>query len=476
MFNIKCRRENNFNMGCCTFDIGYYYVLNLNMKSITLSGSLLIISLTVFAQRPANDVTAPLHALQPDYPVPYGAMREQDIKKTLDRVFGYLDAATPAQVVHKQTGQAISHGSPPDSNWIVQPGDFRLNSYEWGVTYSGMLLAAETSGDARYSQYVKDRFAFMAQWVPAIEKGVQAGVFKGNYLFRQTLEPKALDDAGAVCAAMIKATRAGFNNNLRSMIDRYMQFITTKEFRLPDGTLARNRPQQNTLWLDDLYMSVPALAQMGKLTGEQRYFDDAVKQVKLFTQRMFVKDMGLYMHGWVQDMNPHPVFHWARANGWALMAKVELLDVLPQAHPGRAFVWQQLQAHVKGLAAWQSGSGFWHQLLNKNDSYLETSATAIYAYCIAHACNKGWIDPVAYAPMAMLAWNAVSTKINDKGQVEGTCVGTGMAFDPAFYYYRPVNVFAAHGYGPVLLAGAEMLQLVKKNAFKINDSSLQWYK
>ena len=63
--------------------------------------------------------------------------------------------------------------------------------------------------------------------------------------------------------------------------------------------------------------------------------------------------------------------------------------------------------------------------------------------------------------------------MNDKGQVEGTCVGTGMAFDPAFYYYRPVNVFAAHGYGPVLLAGAEIITLLKNYEFEMNDSSLQ---
>jgi unsaturated rhamnogalacturonyl hydrolase len=444
--------------------------------TLTICCCIVFLSVNVHAQKTGNDVTTPLHALQPDYPVPYGAMSEQDIKKVLDKLYNYIDAVTPAQIVHKQNGAVITDASKPDSNWIVQPGDFRLNSYEWGVTYSGMLLAAETSGDTRYSDYVKSRFAFMAQWVPAIQKGVAAGIFKDNYLFRQTLEPRALDDAGAVCAAMIKATRAGMNNNLRSMIDHYMQFISTKEFRLPDGTLARNRPQKNTLWLDDLYMGIPALAQMGKLTGNQKYFDDAVNQVKQFTKRMFVKEKGLYMHGWVQDMNPHPAIHWARANGWALMAKTELLDVLPVNHPGRAFVLQQLQAHAKGLAAWQSGSGFWHQLLDKNDSYLETSATAIYAYCIAHACNKGWLDPVAYAPMAMLAWNAVSTKVNEKGQVEGTCVGTGMAFDPAFYYYRPVNVYAAHGYGPVLLAGAEMLRLVKNKPFKINDSSLQYYK
>ena len=445
-------------------------------KKITPIFIAVLFVVNAFAQRPANDVTTPLHALQPDYPVPYGAMSEQDIKKVLDRVYNYLDAVTPAQIVNKQTGEPITDKSKPDINWSLKPGDFRLNSYEWGVTYSGMQLVAEVSGDNRYKEYVKKRFALLAEWVPAVKKGVDAGTLSGNYLFRQTIDPRALDDAGAMCAAMIKAQRAGLNNGLRPLIDNFINFISNKEFRLKDGTLARNRPQKNTLWLDDLYMSIPALAQMGKLTGDKKFYDDAVKQVQLFSQRMFNKDMGLYMHGWVQEMDPHPAFYWARANGWALMSMAELLDVLPENHPGRAGVLEQFRAHAKGLASFQSGSGFWHQLLNRTDSYLETSATAIYAYCIAHACNKGWLDPVAYAPMAMLAWNAVTTKVNDKGQVEGTCVGTGMAFDPAFYYHRPVNVFAAHGYGPVLLAGGEMLRLVKKNAFKINDSSLQFYK
>jgi unsaturated rhamnogalacturonyl hydrolase len=426
--------------------------------------------------KPANDVTAPLHALQPDYPVPYGAMNEQDIKKVLDKVFNYLDAVTPPVMTNRQTGNPVSDVTKLDTNTIVKPGDFRLNSYEWGVVYSGMLLVTETSGDEKYRDYVKKRFDFLAQWVPAVKKLVSNGTVKENYLFRQIIEPRALDDAGAICASMIKATRAGVNSNLRPFIDNYINFISNKEFRLPDGTLARNRPQKNTLWLDDLYMGVPAIAQMGKLTGDNKYFDDAVKQVKQFSQRMFNKEMGVYMHGWVQDMEPHPSFYWGRANGWAILSMVELLDVLPENHAGRAMVIEQLQAHAKGLASFQSGSGFWHQLLNRTDSYLETSATAIYAYCIAHACNKGWLDPVAYAPMAMLAWNAVTTKINEKGQVEGTCVGTGMAFDPAFYYHRPVNVFAAHGYGPVLMAGAEILRLVKKIALKINDSSLQYYK
>jgi len=56
-------------------------------------------------------------------------------------------------------------------------------------------------------------------------------------------------------------------------------FITIFFTCLADGTLARNRPLPNALWLDDLYMSVPALAQMGKLSGDRKYFDDACKQI-----------------------------------------------------------------------------------------------------------------------------------------------------------------------------------------------------
>jgi unsaturated rhamnogalacturonyl hydrolase len=270
-----------------------------------------------------------------------------------------------------------------------------------------------------------------------------------------------------------KSKKEGLKANADPLINNYIDFISNKQFRLKDGTLARNRPQDNTLWLDDMFMSVPALAQMGSYTGDVKYFDDAVKQVNQFSKRMFNEQKGIYMHGWVESMEVHPQFHWARANGWAVMTMVELLEVLPKNHPGYSQVLAQLQKHIAGLAQYQDGTGFWHQLLDRNDSYLETSATAIYTYSIARAINRGYVDKMTYAPAVLLAWNAVASKVNDKGQVEGTCVGTGMGFDPAFYYYRPVNVFAAHGYGPVLLAGAEVILLLKDSQFQINDSSIQ---
>ncbi|MBS1563282.1 MAG: glycoside hydrolase family 88 protein [Bacteroidetes bacterium] len=421
-----------------------------------------------------NDVTAPLHAMKPDYPGGYGAPAAGEIKAVLDRIYQYLDRVTPAQLVDKKTGTAVADIKKADTATVFAPGDFRLLSYEWGVVYSGMLQAAEATGDAHFSQYVYKRQALIADAFPVLKAQLDKYPVSSNAL-RTVIHPRALDDCGAVCASMIKSLRSGGPAGLRPVIDNFIDFISNKEFRLPDGTLARNRPHRNSLWLDDLYMGIPALAQMGKLTGDKKYYDDAVKQLLQFSARMFVKEKGLYMHGWVQDMDPHPVFHWARANGWALMATVELLDVLPENHPQRPAILDLLRAHIKGLAACQSGVGSWHQLLDRSDSYLETSATAIYAYCIARAVNKGWIDGKAYAPMATLAWHAVAAKVNAQGQVEGTCVGTGMGFDPAFYYYRPVNVFAAHGYGPVLLAGAEMIQLLKRPGLKINDSALQYY-
>ena len=172
-------------------------------------------------------------------------------------------------------------------------------------------------------------------------------------------------------------------------------------------------------------------------------------------------------------MNPHPEFRWARANGWAIMAMTELLEVLPEDHPGRKAVLDQYRAHIRGLADCQDRTGLWHQLLDRNDSYLETSASAMYVYAIAHGINRGWLDPLAYGPMVQLGWNGVTTKVNAIGQVEDTGIGTGMEFDPAFYYYRPVSVFAAHGYGPVLLAGAEMIGLARNHRGMMNANPNQ---
>jgi rhamnogalacturonyl hydrolase YesR len=98
----------------------------------------------------------------------------------------------------------------------------------------------------------------------------------------------------------------------------------------------------------------------------------------------------------------------------------------------------------------------------------------MFVFSMARAINRGWVSPVAFGPAAQLGWNAVVTKVNAKGQVEDTCVGTGMAFDPMYYYHRPRSPFAQHGYGPVLMAGAEMIKLLKNDRFTIATGIIQY--
>lgn len=450
----------------------------MNYRIVTIASLLIAIPLSAQKKQTLmNDSNTPLHLLQPAYQGSYGELTTGRVKADMDRIFQYIDKETPARVVDKKTGKLITDYSTMGEEAQLERGAFRLTSYEWGVTYSALIRATETTGDQRYMDYVQNRFRFLEEVAPHFKR-VRKEKGKIDSQIGRVLFPHSLDDSGAICSAMIKARLKDPSLPLDEFIRNYFNFIANKEYRLNDGTYARKRPQPNAVWLDDMFMGIPAVAQMSLYEKEEsdRHLAEAVKQFLQFSKRMFIPEKGLYMHGWIEVSTEHPAFCWARANGWAMLTACELLDVLPESHPQYPEVMDYFRAHVRGVTALQSKDGLWHQLLDRNDSYLETSASAIYVYCLAHAINKGWIDAIAYGPVAQLGWHAVSGKINEKGQVEGTCVGTGMAFDPAYYYYRPVNVYAAHGYGPVLWAGAEMIHLLNNRYPKMNDSAVQYYR
>jgi rhamnogalacturonyl hydrolase YesR len=197
---------------------------------------------------------------------------------------------------------------------------------------------------------------------------------------------------------------------------------------------------------------------MGELTGDVKYFDDAAKQVENFQKYVFDTAMGLMHHCWYSDVNRPGVAFWGRANGWALLAQVDLLDRLPNNHPKRGKLLDILQRHILGVARYQGGEGLWHQLLDKTDSYLETSCSAMFTYAIARSVHKGYIEP-RYASIARRGWEGVMAKIRPDGQIEGVCAGTGVSDDLVFYYHRPTPMNDAHGVGAVLLAGTEILEL-----------------
>src|ERR1700750_3333088 len=138
-----------------------------------------------------NDVTAPLHLMKPDYPVPYSVPKPEEVKAVLDKVYDYLDRTTPMGFVNKSTGNEVALNAI-DTNTIIKPGDFRLTSYEWGVTYSGMLEAGAATGDQNFKDYTKKRVQFIFSSLPAFTKLYEQYPKAGNP-FRQPVAPHALD-------------------------------------------------------------------------------------------------------------------------------------------------------------------------------------------------------------------------------------------------------------------------------------------
>jgi unsaturated rhamnogalacturonyl hydrolase len=403
------------------------------------------------------------------YPIPYQLPTAAEITELLGRVREYMESATPTRVIDRETGKEITDFTTPIKTAVIarSPANFSLTAYEMGVVHAGMLRAAAVTGDARFSAFTQRHLQFLADRLPYFRAQEEKFHLERANSLAAMLDPRALDDCGSMCAALIRARLNKIGPDMKGQIEVWSDWITKKQFRLADGTLARQRPQAQSLWADDMYMGVPALAEIGHLNGSRAAFDDAVKNVLQFAGYLFNPQLNIYTHGWNANNPDAPQYYWCRASSWSVLAMSDLLDVLPKDHPGYGKVLAQLRTTLRGVAQFQSGTGLWHQLLDRNDSYLETSASASFVYGYAHAINQGWISPTTYGAIAQAGWNAVTTRVNAKGQVDGTCVGTTFASDPVYYYNRPANVDALHGYGPVLLAGAEMIKLLANPAIDI---------
>jgi len=450
----KIKIENYFYWGAVSLKkIINQFLLMLVILFISLSN-------TMIAQE-----TAPGRI--PEYPVPYVYPTIDGIKNVLNRVRNYYESTCDLKIIDSQTGKEITDFSTPNKYARVSPGFAGSWDYTNGVVLSAFAYIDKVLDDPSFFSNNTKFFNLVVKTLPYFIKNREVFGDEARGGWGRTPNFKALDDCGSIGAAMIKTYLKNKNTAYLPLINTIADYISNKQFRLKDGTLARHRPQYKSVWADDLYMSVPFLANMSVLTGENKYFDDAVKQILQMADRLYVPSVGLFDHGWnVTSGKYDPRFYWGRANGWTLMAMAELLGVLPENYKGRDKILNLYRSMIQRLAHLQDGTGFWHNLLDKNDTYLETSCTAMFTYCIAKGINEGWINQV-YGPVAVMGWNAIKTRVLKDGAVDGTCEGTTFASDNTYYYYRGRSIYATHGYGPVLYAGAEMFRLLNNNQLKV---------
>jgi len=380
------------------------------------------------------------------------ASTEQTLRKVADNIIH----TTSFTFVNNKTGEKFESTKGKDTtNSVRAESKFNKWQYVNGVLTVGMLRLADVLHDNKYSDYSRKNFNFIFDNLDYFKKMFDAG--NNGVEYRPVFRIGSLDDCGSMSAGLLDIYQFDKRKDYLDYLNRVGDYIINKQVKFPDGTLARNGPRRMTLWADDLYMSVPYLARMGKLTGDKKYFDFAIQQVEQFNKYIYDSTTGLYFHSFYNDQNHNGVARWGRCNGWVAVAQAELLNNLPADHPKRNELIKLLLRQIVGFSRYQDSSGLWHQLLDRPDSYLESSVTAMFVYTVAKAVNEGWISP-RYITIAQFGWNALTRQVTADGQVPDICIGTSIEEDILYYYNRPRETNDTHGLGAFLMAGAEMIR------------------
>ena len=226
----------------------------------------------------------------------------------------------------------------PDTAKVRLKSGYASWGYTNGVLNMAMLNLGAHLKDEKYTNYTQRQLAFAFDNYKVFEtRYLKAAAGNPNpslqlrrsFPFNSLFIIKELDDCGAMGASLLDTYQLVKREDYLAHINRTANHITSIQERFKDGTLSRKAPYPLTLWADDLYMSVPFLARMGKFTGDKKYYDDAIKQVLNFSKYLWDNEKELNYHAYFNDTNRRGVAYWGRCNGWIMVAQIHLLNNLP---------------------------------------------------------------------------------------------------------------------------------------------------
>lgn len=330
-------------------------------------------------------------------------------------------------------------------------------NYPNGILMMAMMNLSKAAGNERYNLFVKKYCEFVWKNLSLFKKQyyVDHDMRTSYYrIFRKCM----LDDAGAPVLPFAEIRMHDKVHKYDALLKEMSDYVLNKQSRLSDGTLCRPEPERWTIWADDLFMSVPLLVRMGIITNQNKYFDEAAKQIINFNKYLSDPATNLYKHGWFSKTNQQSKIFWGRANGWVLWAESDALNYLPKDNKYYIEVERIFINQIKGILACQDSSGMWHQVLDDKNSYEETSCTAMFIAASASGITSGILDKNLSA-YVFKAWKALQTKITSDGDVKDICCGTGIGNSKKFYETRRRYDNDPRGLGAVISAGVEVAKL-----------------
>ena len=245
----------------------------------------------------------------------------------------------------------------------------------------------------------------------------------------------------------------------RKAFEIYKQYLLIP--RATNGGVS-HRDNVTELWDDTVYMISLFLIEMYRLTGDEKYLQEAAFQLIVHAEMLEDPKTGLWYHGWDGDDidfddkccmlgwsdNPNRRGNefWGRGNGWVAMTLVNLLPVMPSTMKEKEQLKSMFVKMMQTLVAWQDKiTGHWYQLPEypgEEGNFIESSCTAMFAYSMCKGISEGILPSDTFLPVVKNAYAGIenhSLKLIDNqwttlsNVCHGTCIG-----DKNYYYARKV--------------------------------------
>lgn len=227
-------------------------------------------------------------------------------------------------------------------------------------------------------------------------------------------------------------------------------------------------PRDYWWWADGLYMVMPVMTKLHRITGDSRYLQRLYDYIQVSDSIMLDRDTGLYFRDGKYVYPAHTSANgkkdfWARGDGWVLAGLAKVLADLPADWEHRSFFLDKYRRLASAVADLQQPGGYWTRSMMDPDHApgCETSGTAFFTYGLLWGINNGILTDERYADAALKGWEYLS--------------GTALQPDATVGYVQPIGEKAIPGQvvdkkstsnfgtGAFLLAACEYVRFLETN-------------
>ena len=170
-------------------------------------------------------------------------------------------------------------------------------------------------------------------------------------------------------------------------------------------------------WSDALYMVMPVISKMYKMTGDEKYLDKLYANLLYSDSIMLDKETGLYYRDAKYVYPAHKTINgkkdfWARGDGWVLAGLAKVLQDMPTTYKHYGFFKNKFLRLAKSVALIQLPEGYWcRSMMDEQQAPgYETSGTAFFTYGLLWGINNGILSKTEMQPVIDRAWIYLTTK------------------------------------------------------------------